>query len=278
MTYHYLDVPGGRLAYQISGSGERAVVWLPGLPLDSRAWEYQRRHFDTRARNVFVDLRGYGRSGKLPAGTADVTELNLADVHALITELGLERALLVGFASAGHLAMRYAAKHPEHVTGLVVINGSPRFRQGPDWPLGFTAEGIARFGEVAREGGIEALTDLVLDPDKVFRDVPPEEEARLGEWFRTMSRDAGTDTLLGFFEGISRDDDRNLLPSIKARTLLIAGTIGAEVPTDVALYLRQRIPYARLAEIPGGDHFLFATRPDLVNALIEQALRVADSS
>jgi len=94
----------------------------------------------------------------------------------------------------------------------------------------------------------------------------------------SMSRDAGTDTLLGFFEGISRDDDRDLLPSIKARTLLIAGTIGEEVPTDVALYLRQRIPYARLAEIPGGDHFLFATRPDLVNALIEQALRVADSA
>jgi pimeloyl-ACP methyl ester carboxylesterase len=63
VTYHYLDVPGGRLAYQTSGSGERAVVWLPGLPLDSRAWQYQRRHFDTRARNAFVDLRGYGRSG-----------------------------------------------------------------------------------------------------------------------------------------------------------------------------------------------------------------------
>ncbi|MFF7890010.1 alpha/beta fold hydrolase [Streptomyces sp. NPDC020794] len=43
---------------------------------------------------------------------------------------------------------------------------------------------------------------------------------------------------------------------------------GREVPTSVALHLRAAIPRARLAELPGADHFAFATRPALVNALL----------
>lgn len=88
-----------------------------------------------------------------------------------------------------------------------------------------------------------------------------------------MSLNAGVRTLLGFFEGISHDDDRHLLPRITTPTLLIASTAGQEVPSDVALYLREHIPRARLAELPGVDHFAFATRPALVNQLVEQVVR-----
>ena len=63
---------------------------------------------------------------------------------------------------------------------------------------------------------------------------------------------------------------RALLPSILTPTLLLSSTVGQEVPSDVGLYLRQRIPGARLVELPGADHFAFATRPALVNLLIEQ--------
>ncbi|UXX92337.1 hypothetical protein N7U49_08175 [Streptomyces sp. AD2-2] len=44
----------------------------------------------------------------------------------------------------------------------------------------------------------------------------------------------------------------------------MAGTIGQEVPTAVSLYLRTTIARVRLAELPGAGHFVFATRPDLV--------------
>jgi non-heme chloroperoxidase len=89
-----------------------------------------------------------------------------------------------------------------------------------------------------------------------------------------MSLDAGVDTLLGFVEGISLDDDRELLPRIEAQTLILSSTAGLEVPGGVGLYLRDQIPRAHLAELPGADHFAFATRPALVNLLIEQILPV----
>jgi non-heme chloroperoxidase len=266
----FLEVAGGRIAWRERGRGT-PILWVHGLPLDSRSWADQEEHFADRARNFFIDLRGYGQSSKIPAGTSDVTQLYVDDIAALLEHLRVDGVTLVGFASAGHVALRFAAQRPGVLAHLVTINGSPRFRRGHDWPWGFDDAGIAHFTDAARHG-INALTDAILDPGLVFRDVDAAEAARLRAWFAPMSVTAGTDTLLGFFTGISRDDDRPLLPSIRTPTLLLTSTAGQEVPSDVGLYLRQRIPGARLVELPGADHFAFATRPALVNLLIEQVL------
>jgi pimeloyl-ACP methyl ester carboxylesterase len=61
---------------------------------------------------------------------------------------------------------------------------------------------------------------------------------------------AGPGLAAGLLRGQIRDDDRDLLPLVKAPALITSGTIGPEVPADVARYLRQRIPYVRPAEIP----------------------------
>ncbi|MDT5264616.1 MAG: non-heme chloroperoxidase, partial [Mycobacterium sp.] len=268
----YFDVNGGRLAYYTSGRGEEPVVWLHGLPLDSRSWSAQRAHFDPLACNIFVDLRGYGASSKLPPDCVDVTQLYTDDLDRLLMHLDLRGVALIGFASAGHVALRFAAQHPDRLAKLAVINASPRFRRGGDWPWGFDDAGIDRFVQIGREGGIEALTDVILEPGTVFHDVGRREAQGLREWFGAMSRTAGTDTLMGFFEGISRDDDRHLLSSIATPTLVVTSGLGREVPSDVGLYLRGHIAESWLVELPGADHFVFATRPRLVNELLAQFL------
>ncbi|MEU9332895.1 alpha/beta hydrolase [Streptomyces sp. NPDC048290] len=268
----FLDLDDGRIAYYETGGGDHTIVWVHGLPLDSRSWAAQQDFFDPRARNVFLDLRGYGASDKLPASASSVTALYVSDLAALIRHLGLDRPMVVGFASAGHVALRFAAQHPALLGRLAVINGSPRFLTGPDWPYGFQEPTIERFTALAAHGGIEALTDALLDPKVVFADVPQRRAEDLGAWFREMSRQAGVDTLLGFFESIARDDDRALLPRITVPTLLLASALGQEVPTGVARWMRDTIPDARLAELPGADHFAFATRPEAVNHLLDTFL------
>ncbi|ONI79088.1 hypothetical protein BWI15_00135 [Kribbella sp. ALI-6-A] len=272
MEYEFVERPGGRVAYQRSGQGELTVIWLHGLPLDSSSWEQQRLYFDQHTDNIWLDLRGYGRSDKIPRDTPDVTALYVEDIAALVDALELTRIALVGFASAGHVAMRYAAIHRDQVAKLIVINGSPRFRRGPGWPWGFDEAGIAHFVDAGRKGGIEAITDAVLDRDLVFRDLSPADATEVQQWFRTMSLRAGLDTLLGFFEGIAYDDDRRYLALIEADTLLLVSTMGQEVPSAVGLYLRQHIRRSRLVELPSADHFVFATRPQLTNLLIAQHL------
>ncbi|PMD37485.1 alpha/beta-hydrolase [Hyaloscypha variabilis F] len=257
------------IAFREEGSGKQTIIWVHGLPLDSRSWAAQRLHFAKGYHNVYLDLREYGESSKLPDEVQDVTQVYCDDIKTLMDHLFIQRAHLVGFASAGHVALRFAAQNPARIQKLVTINGTPRFRRGEDWPWGFSEEAIGLFTSAAARDGIRGITAAVLNPSVVFRELSSVEAQKVKAWFEKMSHNAGTKTLLGFFNHISRDDDRHLVPQILAPTLLITGSMSQEVPSQSAMYLRQKIKDARMVEIPDADHFAFITRPVIVNALIE---------
>jgi pimeloyl-ACP methyl ester carboxylesterase len=72
-------------------------------------------------RVVAPDLRGRGRSGELPgpygmAGHAD-------DVARMMDGLGIERAVVAGHSMGGFVAVWLAARHPDRVERLVLIDG-----------------------------------------------------------------------------------------------------------------------------------------------------------
>ncbi|RFU24149.1 hypothetical protein B7463_g12191, partial [Scytalidium lignicola] len=146
------------IAFWEEGNGKETIIWIHGLPLASQSWGAQRRHFSTRYRNIYMDLRGYGESSKLPAGIEDVTQLYCNDLKFLFEHLRLPKSNIVGFASAGHVALRFAAQNAHLVEKLVVINGSPCFRRREDWPWGFSETSIAQFTSAALESGIESIT------------------------------------------------------------------------------------------------------------------------
>ncbi|KIX97186.1 uncharacterized protein Z520_07300 [Fonsecaea multimorphosa CBS 102226] len=261
-------VAGGEIAFYEEGTGPQTNIWLHGLPLDSRSWAAQRSYFASQYRNVYVDLRGYGNSSKFPDRVQNVTQMNCDDLLSVLDHLHLGVVNLVGFASAGHVALRFARQHPERLRKLVVLNGSPCFRQRQDWPFGFEDKTLDKFTAAASRGGIEDLTNMVLDPAVVFKDLDATNAASLKACFADMSHNAGLDTVLKFFTDISFDDDRELMAQISTPTLLITGSVGEEVPNGTGAFLRRTIPNASLVEIPGADHFLFATKPDIVNPII----------
>lgn len=266
-----LPVKDGVIAYREAGpdNGTEPIIWVHGLPLDSRSWAPQYSKFSGRYRNVFVDLRGYGSSSKLPPGATDITQLYCNDLLALMDYLAIPRARIVGFASAGHIALRFAAQNASRVSALILFNGSPRFkRNGTDYQFGFTDEIIRHHFLAAAEKGIEALTAAILDPAVVFQDLNEEDAAKVLAWFQMMSYEAGVTTLRGFFDHIVNDDDRHLVPLIKAPTLLLSASLGKEVPFQAAMYLKQHLKNAHLVEIPGADHFFNVTRPVVVNEVI----------
>jgi pimeloyl-ACP methyl ester carboxylesterase len=263
------SVAGGEIAFYEEGVGDSIIIWLHGLPLDSRCWAAQRPYFRTRYRNIYMDLRGYGNSTKIPPEIKDVTQFYCDDLLSLIDFLNVKSANVVGFASAGHVALRFSAQHPERVNKLVTINASPCFRRRDDWSCGFTEEAIGKFVSAAENGGIEGITNMILDPDLVFRDLSRADAETLCPCFREMSLNAGLQTVLKFFNGISYDDDRQIMSNIKATTLLITGSLGQEVPSATGLFLRDTIQHSHLVEIPDADHFMFVTRPLIINPLID---------
>ncbi|MFI5528710.1 alpha/beta fold hydrolase [Kitasatospora sp. NPDC051853] len=117
----YLDLPGGRLAYDDTPGTGLPVVLLPGM-LDSRTvYRYLRPLLAAAGHRVItLDLRGFGESS---IDWDDYSPAALAgDVLALLDHLGVERAALAGNSYTGATVVRAAAEAPGRIAGIALID------------------------------------------------------------------------------------------------------------------------------------------------------------
>ena len=98
------------------------IVLLHGFPESHRTWRHQ---IPVLARDHYViapDQRGYARSSK-PAGVeAYAPERIVADLVALVDQLGIDRFTLVGHDWGGAIAWMGALGRPDRVARLVIVN------------------------------------------------------------------------------------------------------------------------------------------------------------
>lgn len=122
---------GVRLAYATMGDGPvliKAANWITHLETDpaSPVWGHWLREVSRRHRFIRYDLRGCGLSDR------DVPDMSfdlwLRDFEAVIDASKVERFSLLGVSGASTIAIAYAAKHPERVERLVILNGCVRGR------------------------------------------------------------------------------------------------------------------------------------------------------
>ncbi|MFD9408436.1 alpha/beta fold hydrolase [Streptomyces sp. NPDC059989] len=116
-TSHHAEVNGTRLHYVEGGSGEPLVL-LGGWPQTWWQWNKVMPALARRYRVIAVDLRGMGGSAK-PEGGYDKKTM-AADLRALLTHLGLERAHIAGHDIGAMVAYSFAANHPE-ATGRIAL-------------------------------------------------------------------------------------------------------------------------------------------------------------
>ena len=112
-------LPGVRLRYADLGEGP-AVVLLHGWPQTAHEWRHVAGALAGRGHRVVVpDLRGLGDSSRPATGYDKQTIAE--DVWALLDQLGVATAAVVGHDLGGAVAYRVACTRPEAVTRLVVI-------------------------------------------------------------------------------------------------------------------------------------------------------------
>ena len=105
--------------YQECGTGQQAVVLIHDGIANSLVWDDVWPAFCKKFHTVRYDRRGYGRS---PAATMWYWETE--DLAALLHELKISQAILVGSSHGGQLAIDFTLQHPEAVRQLVLI-GAP---------------------------------------------------------------------------------------------------------------------------------------------------------
>lgn len=112
---------GHRLAYEVHGEGDRVLVYLHGILLDTNVNRSFARALAARGhRVVLLDLLGHGKSDKPAHAAEHRMDLYVAQVIALLDHLGVERAVLGGLSLGANVSLLAAVDHPDRVSGLVL--------------------------------------------------------------------------------------------------------------------------------------------------------------
>jgi class 3 adenylate cyclase len=198
------------------------------------------------SRVIAFDKRGAGLSDR--AAALPPYEEQVCDVLAVMDAAGSESAVLYGFLDGGFLAALVAATHPERCRGLILDSCPARALRAPDYPFGFAPDDWDRLLEQVDDEWF--LDDLIalISPDKV-------EDEAYKAWFRRYARaGAGPGGLAAIMRNAAQVDLRDVLPSIRVPTLVMARQGGALVSVESAAFVADSIPDARLVVTGGADH------------------------
>ena len=114
-----LSIPGFRIEYMESGSGEPLVL-LHGIAADKDHWTRVAPYLTPRFRVIAVDLPGFGESDK-PMDRHYTGRDQVGYLHEIVGALGLTSFHLGGNSMGGMIAARYAAAYPGEVKSLWLL-------------------------------------------------------------------------------------------------------------------------------------------------------------
>ncbi len=249
------------LHYEVTGNGPETIVFLHGLLWSGAMYAAQVAHFAKTYRCVTLDFRGQGRSDVARDGY-EMDEL-AADALALVHELGGEPVHLAGLSMGGFVAMRIAARRPDLVRSLILLETSAG------------AEDPAKIGSYRLLGTIGRFFGFGLVASRVmpimFGQTFLREASRATErehWRRTLianDRVGISRALRGVIERNSIEDE---LSHITAPTLVIVGDEDFATVPAKAERIRDAIAGATLVVIPRAGHSSTIEEPEAVNDAI----------
>jgi pimeloyl-ACP methyl ester carboxylesterase len=262
---------GHNLAYQVVGDAPLDLVLLFGWPTHlGLLWEnpslagflYKLASF---SRLILVDRLGNGLSDRGPAGQTFEDELD--DVRLVLDAVASRRAAFFGCHIGGRLALLFAATYPERTRAVVTFASHPATLPADDYPWGSTPE--------QREGLLAAIERGPPDPAGLLPRVAPRESAdpSFRHWWRMFYQSATTaPEAYDMVASLGPVDIRRLLGSVRVPALLLHRTEDQWVEVRASRYMAERMPDARLVELPGDDHFPFLGDQDAVVVLAQEFL------
>jgi non-heme chloroperoxidase len=253
------------LYYEDHGTGP-AVVLVHGWPLDSRSWEPQVQPLLAAGyRVVTYDMRGFGRSSR-PTTGYDFDTL-AADLDALLTQLDLRDATLVGFSLGTGEVVRYIGAHgTARLRSCVIIESlAPSFAKSADNPTGVDEAGVAGVQQAILHDRFAWLTGLTGDLFNLDENLGKRisEETVRASWDAAAQGSAYATWACppGWLEDFSADIKRIDVP-----TLILHGTADRILPiAGQGRRLHAALPDAQYVEIDGGPHVMCVTHAAEVN-------------
>lgn len=244
---HAASVDGVRIHSESTGRGP-TIIFVHGWTCDTTSWSAQVPAFSDDHRVILLDLPGHGKSDAPAAGSFSM-ELFARAVEAVRAEAGADKIVLVGHSMGAPVIRKYALLYPQHVAGIVAVDGSLDVR-------GFAGRGAApSMTREARENMVRGMfvpTTPAAVQQKILATMlgTPEVTAN-GAMAAMFSQTAGPNEV------------------IRAPALaVVAGT--GRVPDTAAM--KAIVPDFASTQVAGTGHFLMLEKPAEFNRLLQEFL------
>src|ERR1700682_2860877 len=119
---------GVEIYYEVYGSGP-ALLLTHGYSSTSAMWQGQIEALSRHHKLVLWDMRGHGQSDYPDDPAAYSEALTVADMAALLDEVGARSAIVGGLSLGGYMALAFYRAHPERVQALLIIDTGPGFKK-----------------------------------------------------------------------------------------------------------------------------------------------------
>ncbi|MFE7845852.1 alpha/beta fold hydrolase [Microbacterium sp. NPDC057407] len=262
------------LYYTDQGSGQ-PVVLIHGFPLNGESWgKQQAALLDAGYRVIAYDRRGFGASSK--TGSGYDYDTFAADLHALMEDLDLKDAVLVGFSMGTGEVARYLSRYGSSRVAKAAFFGSlePFLLKTDDNPDG---AGDQAFFDGIRQSVLDDRYAFIAGFYKDFYNL----DDNLGTRISQEAVDASVQVAnLAGNTGLAAapltwpTDFRQDIPAIDVPALILHGTADNILPIDAtARRFRELLPDATYVEIEGAPHGLLWTHGAEVNEALLAFLR-----
>ena len=256
----YARTPDGvHIAYQVTGEGPFDFVFLNSAWISNVEiiWEWEEmaiplRWFAARGRLIQLDRRGTGLSDGVREEMVPTLEARVEDIAAVMDEVGLERAVLIGVEDSAAQCFLFAATHPNRTAALIAYAATARGTWTPDYPWSWTPKEWEESHRALERGW--ATPEFV---DEMIADILP---SRIGDertrraYGRAMRHAMSPAAAVANNRMYMETDVREILPMVQAPTLVIHDVADPVEPVEEGRYIARQIPGAKLLETAGIDH------------------------
>lgn len=255
-----LPVPGGFITYYERGPRQGTpLIMVSGGPGFESGYFWFRPWggFETSHRNVRYDQRGTGTSS--PVGPNDKVSVAqfVADIEALRVALKADKIDLLGHSWGGYLSMAYAAKHPDRLAHLILLDAAApkfsdtRFLFAEAFPdrgafLEQFARGVESGGATLDSALVSYLGSIFYAPENATAFIKQIGNARFNRFqHKQLSAE------------MSATDLSPAMRRLKVKTLVVSGRYDMNVAPSTAFAIHRMIPGSEFVIFEKSSHMPF---------------------
>ena len=245
-----------KVHYKSVGMGKTAIVFIHGWCCDHTVWDAQAAAFNGKARMLFVDLPGYGKSDQ-PMTDYTMT-LFAKGIDSVVQDAGVEQAVLIGHSMGTPVVRECYRQFPGKIKALVFVDGPLR-------PFIKDPAAMEQFMSLFKEETFKETTPKFLG--SMFNpQTPPAAREHIEKLVKNTSPRVAISSMKGMLDLKHWKEDPIKTP---CQALMAKSANWSE---DYKDFVKKLVPGLDYQEFDGLGHFLFMEKPTDFNKRLGEFL------